>query len=140
MLLQRTQTERFLIDSLALVRKEIAAESRARLPAVTLGGVRPGGQPLLQGGGSTGPGSTGARRAGWAGSGKDAAASQGILRLGAPGSAGARSQASQHGGGGGGGGGLDLADLSWEDRERVLRLVFSKINENRPELQQQQQY
>ena len=32
------------------------------------------------------------------------------------------------GGGGGLGGGVDIADLAWEDRERVLRLLFSKIN------------
>ncbi|KAG2495412.1 hypothetical protein HYH03_006360 [Edaphochlamys debaryana] len=32
------------------------------------------------------------------------------------------------GGFGGGGGGADIKDLPWEDRERVLRLLFSKIN------------
>ena len=40
---------------------------------------------------------------------------------------------SNGGGGGGGGGGeavgsMDIKDLPWEDRERILRLLFAKIN------------
>ncbi len=37
-------------------------------------------------------------------------------------------QGSPGGGEYGGGGRLDIKDLPWEDKERVLRLVFAKIN------------
>lgn len=44
-------------------------------------------------------------------------------------------EASGASGAGGASGRMDIKDLSWEDRERILRLLFSKINN-----QQQQAY
>ena len=87
---QRGDVERFLIDSLENVKKEIVDE-RVRDNQTTSSGSLPS---LGRGGGPGGEGGSG------------------------------RSKPSRQGSGRG----LDISDLGWEDRERVLRLLFSKIN------------
>ncbi|KAJ4455421.1 hypothetical protein PAPYR_9643 [Paratrimastix pyriformis] len=131
---QRTDIENFLIDSIALCRREIAAERTQRLA---------GGAPATSGGAdgqqqsrTLSPPALAPRSAG-------AAVAGGFL---------------QKGGGAGGAPRLtpraqistqlrfvskpqpkivtpqqvDLRDLSWEQRERIFRVLFSKINASRP--------
>lgn len=97
-LLQRSDVETFLLSSLHTVRREVERDS-----------VRE-----VMGGAASGSGAGGA--GGAAGSvflTGDAAGASGVERAGAK---------------GGEGGGMDLRSLSWADRERVLKLLFAKIN------------
>lgn len=91
---QRTDTETFLIDSLAFVREQIYQEQVQGERDSLEGGLPPIGAGRGQGaGGSTGPNTPTRSREKRLATGK-----------------------------------LDIRDLGWEDREKVMRLLFSKIN------------
>ena len=93
---QRSDVERFLVDSLDVVRREIGAQ-RAVAHVVAPGGMKASlpsigkRHPPSRGGASPKPASAGVASAA-------------------------------------GGARVDIAELSWEDREKVLRLLFSKVN------------
>jgi hypothetical protein len=89
--------ERFMIDSLETVKRELADERRAAMGM----GPPPGSAASSMSGRGTLPNI---------------------------GKGGKMSGARRTGVGAGAGGAVDIADLAWEDRERVLRLLFSKIN------------
>ena len=104
---QRGEVERFMIDSLETVKREILVERRAAMGL---------GQP---------PGSSGSSLSGRVGTGTGTLPSIGGKGMGGGGGklSGARRSVSA-----GNSREVDIADLAWEDRERVLRLLFSKLN------------
>ena len=94
---QRSDVERFLVDSLDAVRREITAERMGGVIPSTAGA--PGTLPAIRS--STAGGGTERRD-------RSASPHSHTAAL-----------ATSH---------VDIAELSWEDREKVLRLLFSKAN------------
>lgn len=138
-LLQRSEVEAFLVSSIQMVRAQLAAEAAARgagaaVVAAGTGGVCAGlatngqcaaakaGQPLDQTEQSSVVGAdSNATTEGRATPEAAAGAAQGSpANSDAPGGLSAAATA--------GGPAVDIRALSWQDRERVLRLLFAKIN------------
>jgi|AntAceMinimDraft_5_1070358.scaffolds.fasta_scaffold51167_1 hypothetical protein len=110
---QRGEVERFMIDSLEAVKRQLADERGAAAGPAPPPGSSSSATSLNGAGGRGTLPSIGAGAAATARKGGGSGKMSGARRLGS---------------GRGASGGVDIADLAWEDRERVLRLLFSKIN------------
>mmetsp|Transcript_7946 Transcript_7946/g.21214 ORF Transcript_7946/g.21214 Transcript_7946/m.21214 type:complete len:473 (+) Transcript_7946:53-1471(+) len=112
-LLQRSDVETFLLSSLHLVRKEVERDSMREV--IGQGSDKNGGQ---QGAGSK-PSSARQQHQG---------SSSVFLTEGGGAATGIKQQPQKQQEGVQPGGGMDIRTLPWADRERVLKLLFAKIN------------
>lgn len=126
-LLQRSEVEAFLVSSIQQARAEMAAEAAAPASeAVAAAGSASAPIQEQQDSSGTGEASRSPSRAAVRTHSSPGGCTDGGAVVEEPGSrtAAVHSSASTAGGSGP----VDVRDLSWQDRERILRLLFAKIN------------
>ena len=137
-LLQRSEVEAFLVSSIQLVRAQLAAEAAAGAAgAATVAPAPPGPAAAAAVGGGEpadgppeGQGAASSEGGGCLGDGvaPDTSGSPAAAAHAAQGSPPSCTSPAPAAGASPSGAGVDIRALSWQDRERVLRLLFSKIN------------
>jgi hypothetical protein len=142
-LLQRSDVEAFLVSSIQQVRAEMAAEVAAAgvaagpagggVAAAAAGVLPPQAQASDGGAAPEGEVPRAASSSSGGGGSTVSPSKSNLASSSSSSSLGMAGEASSGGGalaaaGGGGAGQADIKQLSWQDRERILRLLFAKIN------------